>query len=123
MKSKPVWCFGYYIIKENENYKHLGIINNNYLTFLCKKVNIKIVTDKLKGTYFSLANSGILLQETLHTLTCMTIYKYVVVPKALYGCEYNLTESEMATLEQSHKFCIKSMQSLGMQTRHMLPSV
>ena len=86
-------------------------------------VNIKIVTDKLKGTYSSLANSGILLQETLQTLTCMTIYKYVVVPKALYGCEYNLTESEMATLEQSHRFCIKGMQSLGMQTRHMLPSV
>ena len=116
MKSKRVWRFGNDIIKENENYKHLGIINNKYLS---KKLNIKDVTDKLKGTYFSLANSGILLQETLHPLTCITIYKSVVLPKALYGCEYinNITESEMVTLERSHRFCIKRMQSLGMQTR------
>ena len=89
------------------------------IKYLSKKVNIKDVTDKLKGTYFSLANSGILLQETLHPLTCITIYKSVVMPKALYGCEYiyNITESEMVTLERSHRFCIKGMQSLGMHTR------
>ena len=61
MKSKRVCHFGNDIIKEDENYKHLGIINNKYLS---KKVNIKNATDKLKGTYFSLVNSGILLQET-----------------------------------------------------------
>ena len=112
LKSKRVWRFGNGIIKENENYKHLGIINNKYLS---KKVNIKHVTDKFKkGTYFSLANSEIPLLETLHLLICITIYKSVVIPKALYGCEYinNITESEMVTIERSHRFCIKRMQSL-----------
>ena len=65
MKSKRVCRFGNDIIKENENYKHLGIINNKYLS---KRVNNKDVTDTLKGTYFSLANSGILLQEKLTLL-------------------------------------------------------
>ena len=51
------------------------MINKKYLS---KKVNIKDATDKLKGTYFSLANSGILLQEMLHPLTCSTIYKSIV---------------------------------------------
>ena len=45
--------------------------------------------------------------------------KSVVISKALYGCEYtnNITESDIVTLERSHRFCIKRMQSLGMQTR------
>ena len=55
MKSKQVLRFGNDIIKENENYKYLGIINNKYLS---KKVNIKDVTDKLKGTYFVLLIVG-----------------------------------------------------------------
>ena len=116
MKSKRKWHFGNDIIKEDENYKHLGIINNN---FLSKKVNIKDATDKLKGTYFSLVNSGILLQETLHPLTCSTIYKSIVLPKALYGCEYmdNFTNSEKLILERAHRLCIKRMHSLGMYTR------
>ena len=50
MKSKRALRFGNDIIKENENYKHLGIIINNI--YLSKKVNIKDVIDKLKGTYF-----------------------------------------------------------------------
>ena len=116
MKSKRVWHFGNDIIKEDENYKHLGIINNKYLN---KKVNIKDATDKLKGTYFSLVNSGILLQETLHPLTCSTIYKSIVLPKTLYGYEYmdNFTDSEKLILERAHRLCIKRMQSLGMYTR------
>ena len=116
MKSKRKWHFGNDIIKEDENYKHLGIINNK---FLSKKVNIKDATDKLKGTYFSLVNSGILLHETLHPLTCSTIYKSIVLPKALYGCEYmdNFMNSEKLILERAHRLCIKRMQSLGMYTR------
>ena len=82
MRSKREWHFGNGIIKKDENYKHLGIINSKYLS---KKVNIKVATDKLKGTYFSLANSEILLQEMLHPLTCSTIYKSIVLPKALYA--------------------------------------
>ena len=32
MKSKREWHFGNDIIKEDENYKHLGFINNKYLS-------------------------------------------------------------------------------------------
>ena len=108
-----VWHFDDDIIKKDENYKHLCIIYNKYLS---KDVNIKEATDKLKGTCFSLVISGILLQETLHPLTCSTVYKSIVLPKALYGCEYmdNFTGSEKLKLERAHRLCIKRMQSLGM---------
>ena len=89
MKSKRVWHFGNDIIKEDENYEHLGIISNKYLS---KKLNI--ATDKLKGTYFR-----ILLKETLHPLRCspitklwyyqehcmaVTIWKILRIVKSLY---------------------------------------
>ena len=43
----------------------------------------------------------------------------MVVPKALYGCEYmdNFTNSEKPILERAHRLCIKRMQSLEMYTR------
>ena len=103
-------------IMENENYKHLGVNTNKYLSHT---INIKDATDRLKGTFLSLVHSGVLHQDNLHPLTCIKIYNSVVLPKALYGCEnwFDLTESEILSLERAHRFCVKHMQSLSKRTR------
>ena len=116
IQSNRVWQLGNNQVQEDENYKHLGVINNKCLSF---KPNIKDSTDKFKGTFFSLINSGIFYEDSFHPLTCKKIYNAVVIPKALYGCENwsVLTSAELLTLERAHRFCIKRMQSLNMHPR------
>ena len=55
----------------------------------------------------------------LHPLTCKTIYKSIVLPKALKGCENwdILSDTDLLTLERAHRFCVKHMQSLSTCTR------
>ena len=95
---------------------HLGVNNNKYLN---NKISIQDATHKLKGTFLSLVNSGILNHGALHPLTCKTIYKSIVLPKALYGCENwdNLNDTELLSLERAHRFCVKHMQSLNLRSR------
>ena len=50
IRSNRVWQLGNNQVQEDKTYKHLGVINNKYLSF---KPNIKDATDKLKGTFFS----------------------------------------------------------------------
>ena len=116
-KSNRVWYLGNSIIAESENYKHLGVKNNN--KYLSKKISIQEASHKLKGTFLSLVNSGIFNHGALHPLTCKTIYKSIVLPKALYGCENwdNLSDTDLLTLERAHRFCVKHMQSLSTRTR------
>ncbi|MCG8112938.1 MAG: reverse transcriptase family protein [Candidatus Thiodiazotropha taylori] len=116
LKSSRTWYLGNNQVDESENYKHLGFIHNKYLS---SKPSIKNATDKLKGTFFSLINSGLLYEDTLHPLTYKKIYNAVVLPKALYGCENwsGLSSNELLSLERAHRFCIKHMQSLGRRTR------
>ena len=116
LRTDRVWHIGNNQVEEDENYKHLGIMQNKYLSL---KPCIKDATDKLKGTFFSLVNSGVFYGDTLHPLTCKKIYKAVVIPKALYGCEIwsALSPDESLTLERAHRYCIKYMQSLGGRTR------
>ena len=59
--SDRVWCMGFDIIIENENYKHLCVNTNKY------KISIKDATDRLKGTFLSLVHSGVLH----HSHTCI----------------------------------------------------
>ena len=104
------------IIKETENYKHLGFNINKYLN---QNISIKESCDKLKGTFFSIMHSGVFYEGTLHPITCNKIYRSVVLPKALYGSENwaNLFDSEILTLERAHKFCVKHMQSFNIRIR------
>ena len=115
-KLKRSWYLGNDIVAESENYKHLGVNNNKYLN---SKISTKDVTHMLKGTFLCLVNSGILNHGALHPLTCKTIYKSIILPKALYGCENwdNLNVTELLLLERAHRFCVKHMQSLNLRTR------
>jgi len=50
-----------------------------------------------------------------------TIYKCVVLPRALYGCETwtNCTPSDMRLLERANSFCVKNMQCYSKYTSNM----
>lgn len=113
-RNKRSWYLGPDEVNESENYIHLGSNFNKYLNL---NVNLKTAIEKLKGTFMSFSSCGLI--RSLNPLSCSKIYKAVVLPKALYGCEtwYHLTESNILYLERAHRFCIKYSQSLGIRTR------
>ena len=94
----------------------MGVNCNKYLHI---DINVKEAADKLKGTFLSLVNCGLLNSNGLHPLSCKKIYNSVVLPKSLYGCEswFCLTASQILILERAHRFCVKFMQGLNIRTR------
>ena len=78
---------GPHIVNEDMNYKHSGVNYNKYLSI---DINLKEAANKSKDTFLSLVNCGLIHSESLHPLSCKTIYESVVLPKALYGCKLGL---------------------------------
>ena len=72
---------------------------------------------KLKSTLLSLGNCGV-HEEGLNPITSKHIYKTIVLPKALYGCEIwdNLSTKHLNMLKMAHRFCVKCLQSLPKRT-------
>ena len=72
--------------------------------------SVRRASTKLRGTFLSLVNSG-LHPHGLNPLTFLTIYKSVVLPKALYGCELwsSLSLANITQLECSHRFCLLNL--------------
>jgi len=66
-----------------DQYTHPGTTCDNYLS---THLLIQEACRRLRATFLSICNSGI-HPGNLNPLTSRTIYKYVVIPKALYGCE------------------------------------
>ena len=91
-KHQQVWYLCRNEIKKSENYKHLGVNCNKYLNL---NVNIKDCTDKLKGTFMSIANCGFF--SDINPLTCIKLYRSVVLPKALIGQSHGLTYQIVAS--------------------------
>ena len=109
------WFLGNSLITEVENYNHLGIICNKYMKI---SVNIDESCRKLKSTLLGLMNVGI-HDNGLLPPTSMKIYKSVVLPRALYGCELwsSPATCHISQLEKAHRFCIKYIQNLPVYTR------
>lgn len=110
MRTKRVWKLGEDFIPEKEQYKHLGILCDKYMTF------DNIVAEacrKIKGTFLSIINCG-LHDDGLNPITSRQIYNSVVLLKALYGSELwsRLLPNGILSLERAHRFCIKFMQCL-----------
>jgi hypothetical protein len=101
-------------INEVEYYTHLGIECDKYMS--TKKLFYD-AANKLRGTLLSIVNSGI-HPAHINPITSRTIYRSVVLPKALYGCElWNVySASDIRTLELSHRFCVKFMQTFKRHT-------
>jgi len=66
----------------------------------------------------SLVNVGI-CNNGLNPVTSYKMYKCIVMPRALYGCELwpILNNSSKSMLEKSHRFCLKCIQCISKYTR------
>ena len=73
---------------------------------------------KLRKTFFTTINCGI-YENGLHPLSALHLYKTIVLPKALYGCELwsSLTSEHILMLEIAHRFCIKYIQNISNRSR------
>ena len=115
LERTRTWSLGGNDIEETESYTHLGIICDKYLNL---NRTIEESCKKLRSTFLSLINSGV-YEDGFHPLTSRHLYQTVVLPKALYGCEFwnSLKHDHIDKLETAHRFCIKYMQSLPKDTR------
>ena len=109
------WQIGPNTLKEVEQYTHLGIVCNKTLN---AEVNIEEACSKLRKTFFGLADYKV-YREGTHPITLKHLYKTIVLPRALYGCELwgTLSAAQLKPLERTHRQCIKYMQSLPRYTR------
>ena len=82
------------------------------------KDTVSECNSKLRSSFLSLANCGV-YKNGIHPLSSKILYKSIVLPKALFGCEFwnNLSSSDVLCLERAHRFCIKFMQFLPFNTR------
>ena len=113
-KTQRQWMLGNKPLAEVEHYTHLGIVCDKFMSI---ENSVKESYNKLRGTFLGIVNSGI-HPNGLNPLTSVTIYKSVVLPKALYGCELwkSLTLSDLNMLERGHRFCIKYLQNIPVYT-------
>lgn len=92
---------------------HLGIIINNKLT-----LSDRIITACRKGqkSYFALNDIG---SNYLNPLTLSHLYKTIVLPTVLYGCELwsNLSTNDLQRLNVFQHFVCKNAQNLPTKTR------
>ena len=95
-------------------YKHLGVKTDPILS---TKEVVDDACNKLRGTFLSIINSGI-SPEWFNPISSKVIYRSIVIPKAMYGCELwtSLTSTDILRLERSHRFSVKQMKSLPIGT-------
>ena len=113
---KRIWCVGDDIIPEVDSYTHLGVSFDKNLNISgC----LKDANAKIKRTLLSLDCCGVYENGGLNPLTSKTIYKSVVLPKGLFGCElwYDMTKSDIMFIERTYRFCVKYIQSIEARTR------
>lgn len=115
VRSNRQWTLWPNQVLEKTSYIHLGIECNKELRI---SDSVSDSRSKIRKTFFCILNSG-LSEFDLHPLTLKKIYETVVLPKALYGCEFwhKIPDSDLLKLERAHRLCIKNMQSIGLNTR------
>ena len=67
---------------------------------------------KLKSSLLGLLNVGV-HENGLHPFTSLKLYKSVVLPKALYGCELwsEINKTQVSSAGIAHRFCVKYIQN------------
>ena len=109
------WCLGPEEVPEKVCYTHLGID-------IFKDLNIDNciaeAKKKITCTFFGLVGCG-RAEDGIHPLTLLNIYKSVVIPKGLYGCELwnDMSDSHILTLEQAQRKCVRFAQGIPSRTR------
>ena len=72
-------------INEGENL--CTILASTICRIMSSKDNTIDACDRLKGTFVNLVNSSIFHEQGLHPLSCLKIYRCILLPKTLYGYE------------------------------------
>ena len=109
---------------ENENLKtvdfaeHVGIPISKDMK--CKN---KIAKGCKKGrnSFYSIVGFGP-KSNNLNPMTAVNLYKKIVLPSALYGCETwsNITKTDIIKLNVFQHRCLKTIQKLPIQTRSVI---
>ena len=109
------WHLGSQEVEATSEAKHVGV-------WICDRQGVqKCVSkgcDRGRGTFMSLAGSGV-RPKGLNPLTSCKLYKTIVLPRALYGCElwYELTSECINQLERFQRLCCKICQNLAVRVR------
>ena len=107
------WTIGRDTIPASSTYSHLGILLNSRFKSFDRTAS---ACRKGKNAYFAL--KGITC-KTSHPCALLRLYKSVVLPTVLYGCEMwtNLKSMDIQALNKFQHFIIKQMLDLKTVTR------
>ena len=110
-----IWRLGTNVISEVDNCTHLGVLCNKQMK---TSLNAEESCKKLKSTLFGLVDVG-LHENGLLSTTSLKIYKSIVTPKALYGCElwFGLNNTQITMIEKAHRLCLKYIHNFPSYTR------
>ena len=112
-----IWTMNNQILKQGKTSTHVGIPITNDM-----KCHEKVQNACRKGRaalHRLLGLSAAIQSPRLNPLTLTKLYKSIVIPSALYGCETwsHLTLHDLNELEKFQHFCVKKIQCLPWQTR------
>jgi hypothetical protein len=109
------WFLGGKQVQETTNVKHVGVILNNTGSF---KDCVDNACSKGRGVYMSLCGAGV-RPNGLNPLTSTKLYKTIVLPQCLYGCELwsYLTAQNLLQIEKMQRLCCKLSQDLATLVR------
>ena len=108
------WNVGPNRTYEVDSHIHCGV---TLTTASSTVLRTKDACRKGRGVMLALCNN-IIRDHQLNPITCLKLYKSVVLPSALFGCELwnDLTETEKVMLERLQRFCAKKIQHFGRRT-------
>ena len=94
---------------------HLGIRQDSNLK-LANRITERC--QKAKNSFFAMAGLG-LRPLGLNPLTSVSLYRKIVIPTALYGCELwnNMNKSDLDTVNRLQHFVVKKILGLPIRTR------
>ena len=109
------WFLGHEIVHEYSSVKHVGILLNSTGSI---NERIDAACTKSRGAFMSLCGAGV-RPKALNPLTGANLYKAIVLPRALYGCElwHDMSKDNIQKLEKSHRLNNKLTQGLATRVR------
>lgn len=111
--TQQTWKLGDDEILINDSYKHLGIIQHSRFKTIDRTTDS---CNKGRKAYFAIRND---LSHNTNPLTLVKLYRKIVLPTVLYGCELwnNLKQTDFQILNKFQHFVTKDIQGMKISTR------